>query len=266
LNTVTGFKVGACGPKFYNTSCVTGFCSPQGACGLGDAFSSGRVWGVKYDSSQLNKACFATVKASALKKSKVAFKKNNKKMVKHVAKKLAKAKKAKKPKQVKKLIKKLKVVKKDAKKNLTKHFAKIHKVVKKVKKTFKKIQNSKPCNVKLNTFPGMIHGRCGAPFKKSVCSTGYCSQWNWCGLTPIYHTPHRSHGTKFDANSAPRNCFKRVSHKALRHTVKAMKKGVKHVIKHAKAVMKKSKHGKTWAKWIKGAAHVVKKVWNHHVK
>merc|ERR1712021_2642 len=98
------------------------------------------------------------------------------------------------------------VVKKAAKKVVPK------KVVKKVVK----------CNVSKN-------GRCGKAFHNTICASGFCSKWNWCGSSALHKSTHQA---AFDAK---KSCAVK---KAVKKVV--VKKAAKKVVvkKVAKKVVK----------------------------
>merc|ERR1712164_227657 len=113
-----------------------------------------------------------------------------------------------------------KVVKKAAKKVVKKPKVKVtlkKKVAKKpkVKVTLKKKVAKKAaakCNLSKN-------GRCGPKFGNTICPSGYCSKWWWCGTSALHKSTHQA---KYDAKPA---C--------------AAKKAVKKAVKKVKVTLKK---------------------------
>merc|ERR1711904_365223 len=75
------------------------------------------------------------------------------------------------------------------------------KAVKKVKVTLKKKPAPKPapkkpaapkCNLSKN-------GRCGPKYGNTICPSGYCSKWWWCGTSALHKSTHQA---KYDAKPA----------------------------------------------------------------
>merc|ERR1711898_83275 len=96
-------------------------------------------------------------------------------------------------KPVKKVVKK-KVVKKPVKKVVKKPAKKVVKKPK-VKVTLKKKVVKKAaakCNLSKN-------GRCGPKFGNTICPSGYCSKWWWCGTSALHKSTHQ---VKYDAKPA----------------------------------------------------------------
>merc|ERR1712216_1074142 len=96
-------------------------------------------------------------------------------------------------KPVKKVVKKAgkKPVKKAAKKGVKKAAKKVVKKPK-VKVTLKKKVAKKAaakCNLSKN-------GRCGPKFGNTICPSGYCSKWWWCGTSALHKSTHQ---VKYDA-------------------------------------------------------------------
>merc|ERR1712226_1439826 len=96
------------------------------------------------------------------------------------------------------------------------------------------------CNLSKN-------GRCGPKYGNTICPSGYCSKWWWCGTSALHKSTHQ---VKYDAKPA---C--------------AAKKAVKKVVKKpkVKVTLKKKVVGKKTAKKVKvtlkkkAAKKVVKK-------
>merc|ERR1712086_811468 len=99
------------------------------------------------------------------------------------------------------------------------------------------------CNVKLNTSKGQRRGRCGPRYNKTVCAVGYCSRWGWCGFSRL-HKWRRSWRRRYDRSAARRSCFAKVTKKAIRRSVRAIKKSKAKFLKKAKKSVGKSKNAK----------------------
>merc|ERR1712166_1466246 len=104
-------------------------------------------------------------------------------MGKIVKKVVIKAKKVTKKKPVKKVvIKAKKVTKKTAKKTVKKVVKK--KAHKKVIVRIHGLKTTLKCKVSKNM-------RCGAEFNNTICPFGWCSKWNWCGVSKLHKSTHQ---------------------------------------------------------------------------
>merc|ERR1740139_972244 len=176
-----------CGASFNNTICPFGWCSKYNWCGVSKLHKATHQ--IAYDAKKAcQKKTKAIVKKVLVKKApvkkvvvkKAPVKKAAKKSVKKV---VIKAKKVTKKKPVKKVVIKAKKVTKK-------------KPVKKVKKVVKKKANKKVivrihglkttlnCKVSKNM-------RCGAEFNNTICPFGWCSKWNWCGVSKLHKSTHQ---------------------------------------------------------------------------
>lgn len=98
------------------------------------------------------------------------------------------------------------------------------------------------CNVKLNTSRGQRKGRCGPSFHHTVCSSGYCSNWGWCGYTWL-HRRNRWH-KKYDRSAANRACFRRITKRKVKRTIRTVVKGTHATLRLARLRWLKAKKGK----------------------
>merc|ERR1711988_1178900 len=164
-------KNGRCGPQFGSTICPSGYCSKWWWCGTSALHKSTHQ--AKYDAKPAcaaKKAVKKVVKKAAAKK---VVKKAAKKVVKPKVKKAAKKKAAAK-----------KVVKKAAKKVVKKLPPKKPKVKVTVHKTALKKKAAPKCNLSKN-------GRCGPKYGNTICPSGYCSKWWWCGTSALHKSTHQ---------------------------------------------------------------------------
>jgi hypothetical protein len=82
------------------------------------------------------------------------------------------------------------------------------------------------------------NGRCGKAFGNTRCPTGFCSKWNWCGVSALHKKTHQA---AFDA----RKCAKAAGKKAKKPAKKTGKKVA------AGCKLKVSKNGRCGAKYGK---------------
>merc|ERR1712115_253821 len=108
----------------------------------------------------------------------------------------------------------------------------MHKNIKKVAKKAAKKAAAK-CNLSKN-------GRCGPKFGNTICPSGYCSKWWWCGTSALHKSTHQ---VKYDAkpSCAAKKVVKKVAVKVTKKPVKkvAAKVTEKPVKKVAAKVTKK---------------------------
>merc|ERR1712007_219723 len=107
----------------------------------------------------------------------------------------------------------------------------VKKAAKKVKVTLKKKAAKKvvkkaaaKCNLSKN-------GRCGPKYGNTICPSGYCSKWWWCGTSALHKSTHQ---VKYDAKPA---CAAKKAVKKPKVKVTLKKK----VTKKPKVVVKKPK-------------------------
>merc|ERR1712164_8705 len=80
-------------------------------------------------------------------------------------------------------------------------------------------------------------GRCGPKFGNTICPSGYCSKWWWCGTSALHKSTHQA---KYDAKPA---C---AAKKAVK---KVVKKAAKKVVKKVAAKCNLSKNGRCGPKF-----------------
>merc|ERR1711881_416797 len=90
------------------------------------------------------------------------------------------------------------------------------------------------CNLSKN-------GRCGPTFGNTICPSGYCSKWWWCGTSALHKSTHQA---KYDAK--PTCAAKKAVKKVVK---KAAKKAAKKVVKKAAAKCNLSKNGRCGPKF-----------------
>jgi len=197
-----------CGAEFNNTICPFGWCSKYNWCGVSKLHKATHQ--IAYDAKKAcQKKTKAPVKKVLVKKApvkkvvvkkapvkKAPVKKAAKKTVKKV---VIKAKKVTKKKPVKKVVIKAKKVTK--KKPVKKVVIKAKKVTKKTaKKTVKKVVKKKAHKKVIVRIHGLKttlkckvskNMRCGAEFNNTICPFGWCSKWNWCGVSKLHKSTHQ---------------------------------------------------------------------------
>merc|ERR1712216_204055 len=182
-----------CGPKFMNTVCTVGWCSSGGKCVNSIAVAKDRPWGVKFDSTAAATYCWGKGGKGHLKKVALAVKYLRVNVKTEIAKYTRLLKTAKGSMRAK-YLKVLAGLKKSSKVSASKIKANLKKKVvrqkkaQKLKKALKKALKC-PSNVHLNTnkkIKGSKPGRCGPKFGNTMCVSGYCSQWSWCGFSRLH--------------------------------------------------------------------------------
>merc|ERR1712167_463151 len=106
------------------------------------------------------------------------------------------------------------------------------------------------CNLSKN-------GRCGPKFGNTICPSGYCSKWWWCGTSALHKSTHQVQYDAKPACAAKKAVKKVVKKPKVKVTLKkkvAAKKAAKKVVKKAAKKVKVTLKKKAAKKVVKKAA------------